>query len=144
MTKQHLQLTETDEKYLTDFISKGQVQARTIKRAMALLHLNQGATVQAVADTLQTQHWTVSTWRNKYLAGGLDFLQDAPRSGRPIAIDGEQRAQITALACSQTPDGRARWSLRLLAEKVVELEFCESISHTAIGNILKKTNSTHT
>ena len=140
MKKHHLKLTESDERYLTEFISRGQAKARVVRRAMALLQLNQGATLQAVAETLKTEHWTVSTWRNKYLESGLDFLQDRPRSGRPVEIDGQQRAQITALACSEAPDGRAKWSLRLLAEKIVELEFCESISHTEVGNILKKTN----
>lgn len=141
MKKQHLTLTETDERYLTEFISKGQAKARVVRRAMALLQLHQGASLQTVADTLKTQHWTVSTWRNKYLKSGLDFLQDKPRSGRPVEIDGAGRAKITALACSEAPAGRAKWSLRLLAEKVVELEFCESISHTEVGKILKKTNS---
>lgn len=140
MKKQHLKLNEADEKYLTEFISKGQVQARILRRATALLQLNRGSTIQAVAETLQVAHWTVSIWRNNYLASGLDFLQDKPRVGRPVVIDGEQRAKITALACSATPAGRARWSLRLLADKIVELEFCESISHTEVGKILKKTN----
>lgn len=141
MKKQHLKLTEADERYLTEFISKGQVQARMVRRATALLQLNQRATIQAVAETLKVRHWTVSTWRNNYLKNGLEFLQDKPRSGRPVGIDGEQRAKITALACSDTPEGRGRWSLRLLADKIVELEFCENISHTQVGKILKKTNS---
>lgn len=140
MKKQHLKLTEADERYLKEFISKGQARARVVRRATALLQLNQGATLQAVADTLSVGHWTVSIWRNKYLESGLDFLQDRPRAGRPVEIDGEQRAKITALACSDTPEGRAKWSLRLLAEKIVELEFCDSISHTEVGKILKKTN----
>jgi transposase len=140
MKKQHLTLSETDERYLTEFISKGQAKARVVRRAMALLQLNQGSTIQAVADVLQVRQWTVSTWRNKYVETGLDFLTDAPRSGRPVEIDGKQRACITALACSDAPAGRAKWSLRLLAEKVVELEFCESISHTHVGKVLKKTN----
>jgi putative transposase len=141
MKKQHLKLTEADQRYLTEMIRKGQVQARRVRRATALLQLNQGLTIQAVAETLQVGHWTVSIWRNNYLESGLDFLQDQPRSGRPIGIDGEQRAKITALACTATPEGRGKWSLRLLAEKIVELEFCEKISHTQVGKILKKTNS---
>mgnify|MGYP005605962895 CR=1 FL=1 len=140
MKKQHLKLTEADHRYLTEYISKGQVQARIVRRATALLQLNQGLTIQAVADTLKVGHWTVSIWRNKYQTSGLDFLQDQPRAGRPVGIDGEQRAKITALACSETPDGRAKWSLRLLADKIVELEFCEEMSHTQVGKILKKTN----
>ncbi len=57
-----------------------------------------------------------------------------------LDIDGAQRAKITALACSDAPAGHARWSLRLLAEKVVEAGFCDTISHTMVGNVLKKTN----
>ena len=141
MKKDHLKLREADERYLTELLNKGQVKARVIRRAMAVLQLHQGATLQAVADTLKVEHWTVSTWRNNYLKTGLEFLQDKARSGRPIEIDGEQRAQITALACSQAPLGRAKWSLRLLADKIVELEFCQSISHTQVRRLLKKTNS---
>ncbi len=84
----------------------------------------------------------MSVWRNNYLGGGLDFLADLPRSGRPITFDGEQRAKITALACSDTPDGRAKWSLRLLADKAVELEFCQSISPSKVLEMLKKRSST--
>jgi transposase len=82
----------------------------------------------------------VAAWRNGYRTQGLECLNDAPRSGRPIRIDGTQRAKITALACSDAPEGHARWSLRLLAEKVVEAGFCEQLSHSAVGTILKKTN----
>ena len=141
MKKQHLKLTATDERYLTEFLSKGQARARVVRRATALLQLNQGATLQSVAETLNVDHWTVTLWRNKYLTSGLDFLQDQPRAGRPVEIDGAQRAKITALACSETPAGRAKWSLRLLADKIVEAGFCEEISHTQVGRILKKTNS---
>jgi len=144
MKKAHLKLNETDERYLNELLSKGQVKARVSRRAMALLQLNKGATLQVVADTLKVQHWTVSIWRNNYLKNRLDFLEDKPRLGRPIAIDGEQRAKITALACSDAPVGRAKWSLRLLADKIVELEFCEQVSHSQVRNILKKTNSNRT
>jgi transposase len=80
----------------------------------------------------------------QYREKGLQALHDRPRSGRPIKIDGEQRAKITALACSTPPEGYAEWSLRLLADKAVELDFCEQISHTQVRTILKKTNSSHT
>jgi transposase len=83
---------------------------------------------------------TVAAWRNRYHAIGLKCLEDAPRSGRPVVVDGVQQAKITALACSDAPDGHTRWSLRLLADKVVEAGFCETISHTLVGTILKKTH----
>ncbi len=83
---------------------------------------------------------TVSAWRERYNASGLDCLDDAPRSGRPREIDGTQRAKITALACSDAPEGHARWSLRLLAEKAVESGLCEHASHSLVADVLKKTN----
>ena len=83
---------------------------------------------------------TISNWATLYKENGLQVLQDQPRAGRPIEIDGNQRAKITALACSQPPEGYAQWNLRLLADKVVELEYCEHISHTEVAHILKKMN----
>jgi len=68
------------------------------------------------------------------------MLEDQPRPGRPIQITGDQRAKVTALACSEPPEGYARCNLRLLAGKAVELGYCEQISHTEVANILKKTN----
>ena len=97
-----------------------------------------------MATTLGVDYNTVATWRDKYQTQGLACLAEAPRSGRPIVIDGTQRAQITALACSDAPAGRAKWSFRLLADKVVELGYGDSISHTQVGNILKKTRSNRT
>jgi putative transposase len=87
---------------------------------------------------------TLSTLAERYRENGLQALYDRPRSGRPIKIDGEQRAKITALACSTPPEGYAEWSLRLLADKVVELGFSEQISHTHVRTILKKTYSSRT
>ena len=87
---------------------------------------------------------TVSTWARKYKQSGLDFLTDKPRPGRPTVIDGLQRAKITALACSDPPEGYERWSLRLLADKAVELELVETISYGEVRLILKKTTSNRT
>ncbi len=100
--------------------------------------MDRGKTLQAVAATLSVDYNTVANWRDNYHEHGLQCLVDKPRSGRPIVIDGQQRAKITALACSQAPAGHARWGLRLLADKVVELGYCESVSHTQVGHILKK------
>lgn len=141
MKKQHIKLTETDERYLTTLLSKGQLPARVFRRASALLQLHQGASFQSVAQTFQIGAQTVSRWRSRYLQTGLDFLDDQQRTGRPIEFDGVERAKLTALACSATPDGYAKWSLRLLADKAVELDLCERISHSQVGVILKKTAS---
>jgi transposase len=121
-------------------IRKGQQTAKAYRRALSLLELDRGRTYTAVSKTLQVTIPTLSNWAALYKEKGLKVLEDKPRSGHPIEIDGEQRAKITALACSDPPEGYARWSLRLLANKVVELGYCEQISHTEVADILKKTN----
>jgi transposase len=113
---------------------------KVYRRALALLELDRGKTYTAVAATLDVANGTVSTWSKNYRERGLLCLHDRPRSGRPVEIDGEQRAKVTALACSDPPKGHARWTLRLLADKAVELGHCEHISHTKVQEILKKTN----
>ena len=140
MNKQHITLRDDDRATLERLLSHGTLSARTFKRATALLELDRGKTLQDVAATLQVHYTTVGTWRDTYNASGLSCLDDAPRSGRPLEIDGTARAKITALACSDAPEGHARWSLRLLADKAVESGLCEHVSHTVVGDILKKTN----
>ncbi len=139
MHKQHLMLTDLDRAALADLLAKGSVPVRTFKRATALLELDRGKTLNAVATTLAVTYTTVAAWRDGYHCSGLGCLYDAPRSGRPIVVDGTQRATITALACSTAPTGHDRWTLRLLAEKVVEAGFAPHVSHTLVGHILKKT-----
>jgi putative transposase len=140
MKKQHVQLSDTDRAYLEALISKGEMSAKVYRRALGLLELDRGQTYTAVSKILKVTIPTLSGWAAKYQESGLQVLQDQPREGRPIEISGEQRAKITALACSDPPEGYARWSLRLLADKAVELEYCEHISHAEVRKILKKTN----
>jgi len=140
MKKQHVQLTQTDRDYLEALISKGDLKVKAYRRALGLLELDRGKTYTVVSQTLQVTIPTLSSWASEYKENGLKVLADQPRSGRPIQLDGKQRAKITALACSTPPEGHAQWSLRLLAEKAVELDYCEHISHTEVGQILKKTN----
>jgi putative transposase len=144
MNKQHIQLSATDREYLEALISKGELKAKTYRRALSLLELDRGQTYTVVSKTVKMTIGTLSTLANQYREHGLQALYDRPRSGRPIQINGEQRAKITALACSTPPEGHAEWSLRLLADKAVELEFCEQVSHTHVRTILKKTNSNRT
>lgn len=140
MKKQHVQLSDVDREYLEALVSKGELTAKIYRRALGLLELDRGQTYTDVSKTLKVTIPTLSTWAAKYRETGLRVLQDQPRSGRPIEIDGNQRAKVTALACSEPPEGYARWSLRLLADKAVELEYCDHISHTEVAKILKKTN----
>lgn len=138
MKKQHLQLSKAARETLEPLLSKGNLAVRVYKRALGLLELERGQSYRAAGQTVGRDQNTLRTWCDQYQARGLAFLTDQPRSGRPIAIDGLQRAKITALACSEAPEGHARWHLRLLAEKAVELEYCEQISHTTVSEILKK------
>jgi len=140
MKKQHVQLTQQDRETLESMIRKGRQSAKVYRRAFGLLELDCGKTYTEVSESLHVAIPTLSNWAAQYAEEGLDVLQDAPRSGRPIEIDGTQRAKITALACSDPPEGYAQWSLRLLAEKVVELSYCDHISHTEVAEILKKTS----
>ena len=140
MKKQHVQLSEVDRDYLEKLVSKGNLAVKMYRRALGLLELDRGKSYSEVADILGVNQITVTKWAKRYQAERLLCLQDKPRSGRPVEIDGMQRAKVTALACSKAPEGYDRWSLRLLAKKAVELAYCEHISHTEVSQILKKTN----
>lgn len=144
MRNHHFALKDTDRTYLKNLLSKGTVPVKTFKRATALLEVDRGKTQVAVAQTLDVCYQSVNTWCRDYKTKGLSMLKDQARSGRPVQIDGKQRAKITALACSEPPEGHSHWSLRLLADKVVELGYVEHLSHNHVGKILKKTNSNRT
>jgi putative transposase len=144
MLDQPFALAPADQKHLTAITRRGRTKARTFQRASALLQLQAGHTLLQIAEALQVSRQSVARWRDHYLQAGLQALDEKPRSGRPIRLDGKQRARITALACSTPPQGRARWTLRLLADKAVELGYCRSLSHTGVRQILKKTNFNRT
>ncbi|MBK7994843.1 MAG: helix-turn-helix domain containing protein [Blastocatellia bacterium] len=137
MKKQHIKLKEEDQKYLEEILSKGELTAKQYKRATALLEMQRGKTLQEIALMLGINYNTVAQYRDKYQKEGLKFMEDLPRPGRPIEIDEIQRAKIIALACSEAPPGKTKWGLRLLAKKVVELGYCEEISHMQVRRILK-------
>lgn len=141
MKKQHLHLSEGDRTYLEELVRQGELPVKVYRRAIGLLELDRGKSYTAVAETFGLTLTTVSKLAQKYQSVGLACLQDEARSGRPTEIDGVQRAKVTALACSDAPEGYERWTLRLLADKAVELGYCEHLSHTEVGTILKKTNS---
>jgi putative transposase len=140
MQRQPFTLSPTDRQYLEALLRKGQMGARQFKRATGLLELDRGKRIGEIAETLDVGRETVSQWGKRYGEEGLQMLHDKARTGRPIEIDGGQRAKITALACSEPPVGHSRWNLRLIADKAVELDYCEHVSHTQVHQILKKTS----
>lgn len=143
MRKKHLTLTKQERSYLTLLTSSGELKVRKYKRVMTLLLLDEGRTMTEVSKLLNYGYPSVVNLKKNFLADGLQALEEKPRTGRPIVFDGDERARITALACSDAPAGHARWSLRLLADKAVELELVKSISHSGVQTILKKMNSNH-
>jgi transposase len=144
MSLPHLQLNDVQRADLEHLTASGTLSARVFKRARALLLLDQGHTLASVAQLLSASAQSIANWRDRFKEEALAGIFDKPRSGRPIEIDGSARASVTALACSEPPEGHAQWTLRLLADKAVELGYCEHISHTHVGTILKKTNSSPT
>ena len=141
----HIKLPEKERTELSQLIKSGKHSARVLGRARILLLLDRSQgekrKLQAIAETILTSIGTVSNVKRRYLKGGLEHgLYDRPRPGAKPKIDGEVEAHLIALVCSDPPEGQVRWTLRLLADKLVELELVESISHVAIGDALKKTN----
>ena len=142
----NITLTKKERTELSQLIKSGKHSARVLGRARILLLLDRSQgekrKLQEIADAMLASIGTVSNIKRRYLAGGLEQgLYDRPRPGAKPKINGEVEAHLIALVCSNPPEGRERWTLRLLADKLVELELVETISHVAVGDALKKTNS---
>ena len=138
-----LHLTSQQRKQLDKLIRSGTAKARTLTKARILLmtDYSQGAhrTDAHIASALGVSMATIVRVRRRCVERGVEAaLHDKARCGRPPKITGEIEAQITVLACSEPPPGHAKWSLRLLADKIVELGYLDSISHVAVSNRLKK------
>ena len=132
-------LKEQEREELKQYLSKGKSSARSLTRARILLLADEGRDNEMIAEALKVSKSTVSRIRTRYCEGGLDFaLHEKARSGAPPKIDGKIEAQLTLLACSEPPDGRSKWTLRLLADKLVEMGVVDSISHMSVQRLLKK------
>ena len=117
----HVHLTPEERECLQKQVHQGQAAARTLTRARILLLADAGKTDRDIVEALQVSPGTVANIRKRYSQEGLEAaLQDKPRRGRPPTLDSVLEAQLIALACSAPPAGRARWTLRLLADKLVE------------------------
>jgi transposase-like protein len=147
VTKKYvLQLTVEERTELEQLVKKGKAAGWKVQRAQALLQCDQGPhgpgwTDESVAAAYGCTTRTLESWRKQAVeAGPLSLLQRKPRLTPPVQpkLDGEQQARLTALACSQAPPGYARWTLRLLAERLVELEVVDTIAHETVRRALKK------
>ena len=149
-----VELTEGERASLKTLISRGSAPARKLNRARILLKADQGEHSEedavlsdvAIAGMLETSSATVGRVRERFFLQGLDAALERSMPDRVYerSFDGRAEAHLIALACSQAPEGRERWSLRLLAEKAVELGIVEDVSHETVRKTLKKTNSAPT
>ena len=142
-----IELSDSDRKVLQDIIKKGTSPAKAILRANILLASDQNSkqymTVSKIAETYHTTPTTVQNVRTSYANNGLaTTLSRKKRVTPPVApkVTGDVEAHIIALACGNPPEGYEKWTLRLLADKCVELNYAESLSHMTVARILKKTN----
>jgi transposase len=139
-------LTADERRQLEALTRAGKRSARTVTRARVLLLADQGDggpgwEDRRVAEALGCGHRTVERVRERFVTDGLDAAithkpQDKP--SRTPVLDGKAEAKLVALACAATPDGRKAWTLRMLADKLVELEVVESVSHETVRRVLKK------
>jgi transposase len=147
MNKKYIvRLTSEEREHLEEFVSKGRRAAYKIKHANMLLKADADGpawTDEAIAEAFSVHEHTVRNVRERFVEHGIDAAierkkQDAP-SRKPI-LDGEKQAHLLAMACSQPPEGHARWTLQLLAEEMVRLEIVEGISYETVRRALKKTS----
>lgn len=143
MAKKYIvELNEDEKAELVALTQKGRPGARKIKRANILLLANTGRPDFEIAELLHTSWLTVLRTRHRLVEGGLEFaLNELPRAGRLPKIDDKIETILTTLAQSQPPDGHVRWTLQLLADRLVALTRLESLSYEAVRLVLKKTLS---
>jgi hypothetical protein len=147
-----VKLSDEERKHLKALISKGKAAARTILKARILLKANEseageGWIDERICEALDTNVSTVMRVREKLVEEGIDaVLTRKKRETPPVApiFDGERQAQLIALACSEPPAGHARWTIRLLANAVVERQIVDAAHFNTVGRALKKTRSSRT
>jgi len=141
---QKVRLTSAERDVLEKFVAHGTKSARAINRARVLLLLDEGRREQELTTILGVSRGTIYNVRQKYLQKEhvhiLDILHEAPRSGRPLKIDRRVEAHVTMIACSDPPEGYGRWTLHMIADKLVQLEIMDTISHESVRRTLKKTD----
>jgi transposase len=134
-------LTNEEREELLALTRTGELSARKMKRAQILLKADEDWKDKDIIEALNTSRSTVERSRKRYVEGGLEkALNDDPRPGARRKLDGRAEAHLIALTCSDAPDDSDHWTLRALADELVELGLVESISHEAVRQYLKKTN----
>ena len=144
VSKYKVELTQSERSALIETSGRGKPLARTVKRALALLKADEGLSDREAAAAVSLSAATVARVRKRFVEEGLEAaINDRPRPGRGRKLNGRQEAHLVAITCSNAPEGHAHWTLQLLADQVVAMEFAGSISLETVRQILKKTNSNH-
>jgi transposase len=149
MEKYRVMLTATEREQLEQMLSRGKADVRKLKHAQILLKVDEAEGGPAwhdepVAAALDVGVATLHRVRQRFIEDGLEAALSPYRTGQrqyTRKLDGDQEAHLIALACSPPPDGQGRWSLRLLAQRMVELKYVDTLSHETVRQTLKKTNS---
>ena len=142
-----IKLTKSEVEELQSIISKGSHTSQTFRTAYILLNCDEGpfsekVTNEQISKVLKVGLRTIDRVKKKFIEEGLDLSLERRPSQRvyETKVDGDLEAKLVTLCCSEPPPGFAKWSLRLLADKMVELKYVESISHVTVRSVLKKTN----
>ena len=134
-------LASDEREALLGMTRKGQISARKMKRALILLKADEGWKDEEIVGAFNTGSATVGRIRKRFAEGGLGkALNEDPRPGPQVKLDEQVRAHLLAIARSEAPGGRDRWTLRLLADKLVELGVVASVSREAVRQALKRAN----
>lgn len=147
MIRYHVKLTQTEVEELMQIINKGSHTTQTFRAAYVLLNCDEGEYSQKVSNeqisnVLRIGMRTIDRIKKKFSEDGFEASLERRKTTRLYEpkIDGAMEAKLVSLCCSSPPAGFSKWSLRLLADKMVELKYVESISHVAVGTVLKKMN----
>lgn len=137
-----VKLTEEEQQALKEMLRSGTHNSRVLNRARVLLLAHENRYDEEVAQIVGVTTTTVANIRRRYVQGGLEAaLYDRPHPRRPPRLDGHQEAYLIALSQSTPPEGRRRWTLRLLADRLVELGVVEHVCPETVRKALKKTKS---
>jgi transposase len=143
MKRTEVKLSEAERKHLQRIIRSGVASARKLGHARILLQAHEGKAHEMIAESVNVSYATVSRVCQRYVKDGLDAALQPAKAirNKPRKLDGRGEAKLIALACSEPPEGRARWTLSLLADKLIELKVVEKVVPETVRQTLKKTNS---
>jgi len=147
MIRYTIKLTKSEVEELMVIINKGSHTSQTFRVAYILLNCDEGkhsekVTNEQISKVLKVGMRTIDRVKKKFIEEGMEGVLERKPTARVYEkkMDGDTEAKLITLCCSEPPKGFARWSLRLLAEKMIELKYVESITHVTVRSVLKKTN----